>query len=58
MPRNFITDDGFGVTAKGRAYLAPLIQGEDHPPYRDGLPAYALLRNVAVRKKLPAWSKG
>jgi 6-phosphofructokinase len=58
MPREFITDDGFGVTAKGRAYLAPLIQGEDHPPYKDGLPAYALLKNVAVRRKLPAWSKG
>jgi 6-phosphofructokinase 1 len=57
MPRGFITEDGFGVTAKGRAYLAPLIQGEDYPPYQDGLPAYALLKNVAVRKKLPAWSK-
>ena len=58
MPREFITEDGFGVTAKGRAYLAPLIQGEDYPPYVDGLPAYALLKNVAVRRKLPAWSKG
>ncbi len=58
MPRDFITEDGFGVTAKGRAYLAPLIQGEDYPPYKDGLPHYALLRNVAVRRKLPAWSKG
>jgi ATP-dependent phosphofructokinase / diphosphate-dependent phosphofructokinase len=58
MPREFITADGFGVTAKGRAYLLPLIQGEDYPPYRDGLPAYALLKNAAVRRKLPAWSKG
>jgi len=58
MPRGFITADGFGVTAKGRAYLAPLIQGEEYPPYRDGLPAYALLKNVAVRRKLAAWSKG
>ena len=58
MPREFITADGFGVTAKGRAYLAPLIQGEDYPPYRDGLPAYALLKNAAVRRKLAAWSKG
>jgi 6-phosphofructokinase 1 len=58
MPREFITADGFGVTAKGRAYLLPLIQGEDYPPYRDGLPAYALLKNTAVRRKLPAWSKG
>jgi len=58
MPRDFITEDGFGVTAKGRAYLAPLIQGEEYPPYRDGLPAYALLKNAAVRRKLAAWSKG
>jgi 6-phosphofructokinase 1 len=58
MPREFITADGFGVTAKGRAYLLPLIQGEDYPPYRDGLPAYAVLKNRAVRRKLPAWSKG
>jgi 6-phosphofructokinase len=58
MPRDFITEDGFGVTSKGRAYLAPLIQGEDYPPYKDGLPAYALLKNAPVRRRLPAWSKG
>jgi 6-phosphofructokinase 1 len=58
MPREYITDDGFGVTAKGRAYLAPLIQGEDYPPYVDGLPAYVLLKNAAVRKKLGPWQKG
>jgi 6-phosphofructokinase 1 len=58
MPRDYITEDGFGVSAKGRAYLAPLIQGEDYPPYADGLPSYVLLKNVAVRRKLPAWSKG
>ena len=58
MPRDFITDDGFGVTAKGRAYLAPLIQGEDFPPFDDGLPSYVRLKNVAVRRKLPAWQKG
>jgi len=57
MPRDFITEDGFGVTPRGRAYLAPLIQGEDYPPFKDGLPDYALLKNVAVRRKLPAWSK-
>ncbi len=58
MPRDFITGDGFGVTPKGRAYLAPLIQGEDYPPYKDGLPSYVVLKNVAVRRKLPAWPKG
>lgn len=52
MPREFITADGFGITAKCRAYLEPLIQGEDYPPYKKGLPAYVTLKNVAVKKKL------
>jgi 6-phosphofructokinase 1 len=52
MPRNFITKDGFGITEKCRAYLAPLIKGEDYPPFKDGLPQYVLLKNVAVAKKL------
>jgi len=52
MPRNFISKDGFGITEKCRAYLAPLIKGEDYPPYKDGLPQYVQLKNVAVAKKL------
>ncbi|HUF20580.1 MAG TPA: 6-phosphofructokinase, partial [Burkholderiales bacterium] len=40
MPRDFITDDGFHITAKCRQYIQPLIQGEDYPPYRNGMPAY------------------
>ncbi|HET6720264.1 MAG TPA: 6-phosphofructokinase [Rhodocyclaceae bacterium] len=53
MPRNFITPDGFGITAKCSRYLKPLIQGEDYPAYADGLPQYVTLKNVAVAKKLP-----
>lgn len=52
MPRDFITKDGFGITAKCRRYLAPLIKGEDYPPYKNGLPQYVQLKNVAVKKKL------
>ena len=52
MPRDFITADGFHITAKCRTYLAPLIAGEDYPPYKNGLPAYVKLKNVAVPKKL------
>jgi 6-phosphofructokinase 1 len=52
MPRNFISKDGYGITAQCRAYLAPLIKGEDYPPYKDGLPQYVRLKNVAVPKKL------
>ena len=54
LPRGYISDDGFGISEAGRRYLLPLIQGEDYPPYRDGLPAYVRLRNVAVPRKLAA----
>ena len=52
MPADFISADGFGITAKCRTYLEPLIKGEDYPPYKDGLPRYVRLKNVAVKKKL------
>jgi 6-phosphofructokinase 1 len=52
LPPDYITPDGFHITAKGRRYLAPLIKGEDYPPYRDGLPQYVVLKNKAVKKKL------
>lgn len=53
MPAEYITDDGFGITDACREYLTPLIQGEDYPPYQNGLPLYVTLENVAVGKKLP-----
>lgn len=56
VPRDFITADGFGITAKARNYLAPLIAGEDYPPYRDGLPAYVRIKGVGVRRKLPPFA--
>ncbi|TMH47395.1 MAG: diphosphate--fructose-6-phosphate 1-phosphotransferase, partial [Betaproteobacteria bacterium] len=37
---------------KARTYLSPLVRGEDFPPFKDGLPRYVRLRNVAVPKKL------
>ncbi|HEY2419500.1 MAG TPA: 6-phosphofructokinase [Steroidobacteraceae bacterium] len=52
VPRHFISADGFAITAACRRYLQPLIAGEDPPPYRDGLPAYARMRAVAVRRRL------
>jgi 6-phosphofructokinase 1 len=52
VPREFITADGFGITAACRRYLAPLIAGEDYPPFKDGLPAYVKLKGKAVRRKL------
>ena len=52
MPRDYITDDGFHITDKCRRYLSPLIQGEDYPPYADGVPQYVTLKNAAVPRKL------
>jgi 6-phosphofructokinase 1 len=52
MPRDFISKDGFAITPACRRYLAPLIRGEDYPPYRDGLPSYVSLRNQRVARRL------
>ena len=52
MPRNFISRDGMNITDRARDYLAPLIVGEDYPPYRNGLPQAAKLKKVLVEKKL------
>ena len=58
MPRNFIAEDGFGITQGCRRYLEPLILGEDYPPYLDGLPRYGGLRNVAVSPRLAPGAQG
>jgi len=55
MPASFISKDGFGITNKCREYLAPLMKGEDYPPYKNGLPKYVVLKKVAVPKKLDAF---
>ena len=56
LPKNYITRDGYGITAAARRYLEPLIRGEDPPPYlRDGLPDYVRLKNAPVRRKLPRY---
>ncbi len=52
MPREFISGDGFGITDASRSYLLPLIEGEDYPAYRGGLPVYATLRNQLIPRKL------
>lgn len=54
MPRDFISEDGLGITEKCRRYLQPLIYGEDYPPYKNGLPQYVILKNLPVEKKLEA----
>jgi len=50
MPKEFISDDGFGITEACRRYLLPLIEGEDYPPYKNGMPQYVTLKNKPVAK--------
>ena len=52
VPRSFISDDGFGITAACRRYLLPLIDGEDYPVYAGGLPRFVTLVNRTVAPKL------
>jgi len=52
MPKDFITPDGFHITPKCRDYLLPLINGEDFPPFKNGLPDYVRLKKNKVVKKL------
>lgn len=52
VPREFLTADGFHISKAGRDYLLPLIQGEDFPPFKNGLPRFVRLKNIAVPKKL------
>jgi len=55
MPMEFISDDGFGITDACKEYLLPLIQGEEYPPYKNGMPDYVTLKNISIEKKLPAF---
>jgi 6-phosphofructokinase 1 len=52
VPRRFISKNGFHITEACRRYLEPLIQGEDFPPFKDGLPDYVHLKKIRVRKRL------
>jgi 6-phosphofructokinase len=56
MPLDFISEDGFGITEQCKRYLRPLIQGEDYPQYKDGLPVYVSLKNLPVDRRLPEFS--
>ena len=55
MPEDYISKDGFTITDACREYLAPLIEGENYPPYKNGLPDYVVLKKLKVEKKLPTF---
>jgi 6-phosphofructokinase 1 len=50
MPKNFISADGYHITSACRKYMAPLIDGEDFPSYKNGLPEYTSFKNKKVKK--------
>ena len=55
MPMEYISEDGYGITDACREYLQPLIEGEDYPPYENGMPKYVTLKHELLEKKLPAF---
>eukprot|EP00903_Cladosiphon_okamuranus_P004275 g4273.t1 len=52
LPKEYIREDGYGITETCRDYLTPLICGEPKTPYKDGLPVHAELALKLVEKKL------
>ena len=55
LPRSFISKNGMNVTQKAIDYLMPLIQGESHPPYKNGIPLTKEFKLIKAVKKLPKW---
>lgn len=58
LPSTYRTRNGYGITARARRYLQPLIQGEAYPAYQRGMPRYATVKNQLVAKKLPEYEVG
>ena len=52
LPMRYISKDGLGITKACSNYMLPLIQGEAFPPYKDGVPDIARLKNILVKKRL------
>ena len=52
MPKKFISLSGFEITAAGKKYLSPLIQGEAPTKYVNGMPDVAVLKKIMIKKKI------
>ncbi|MFO7611609.1 MAG: 6-phosphofructokinase [Clostridia bacterium] len=50
VPREWINEEGNFINDEFIKYAMPLIQGNSHPPYVDGLPRFAKLRKVQAGK--------
>lgn len=51
VPMEWLNEEKNFVTQSFIDYALPLIQGDSHPPYVDGLPRFAKLNKVLVPKK-------
>jgi 6-phosphofructokinase 1 len=49
LPKEFISDDEMYVTEKFIEYCRPLIEGEFHPPYKNGVPDYLNLKTYHIK---------
>ena len=57
IPRDWISEDGFLPNEKFITYAKPLIQGDLHLPKLDGLPDFARLNKMPVKKELPPYGE-
>ena len=55
LPKSFISKNGMNITQKAIDYLMPLIQGESHPPYKNGIPLTKEFKLIKAEKKLSKW---
>ncbi|SMC28788.1 pyrophosphate-dependent phosphofructokinase [Andreprevotia lacus DSM 23236] len=56
LPLEYLTSDGMHLSAAGRDYFLPLLQGEAPPPYLDGLPAYPSWQFELVSPRLTGFN--
>ena len=57
LPDDYLTADGYNMSAEAYAYYAPLIRGEQYPAYqKNGIPAASTLSKQHTKKQLPAFS--
>ena len=57
LPPEFISEDGWSITDKARAYLTGLVAGETTIPWQGGLPVHAKIKGIMADRRLPAWQK-
>ena len=49
IPREWINEEGNGLTQDFIDYLRPLITGEAHPKFEGGVPRFAKLKKIVAK---------